>query len=375
MNKLLRIFCVIAVPCIARAAPEHSTPDYQQRNVVLVTFDGVRPQEIFGGLDVDSLDTLPAKDKASDEVANLYKRFGAPTREERRAKIMPFFWGTLMKQHGWIAGDPALGSHVEVTNKFTSSYPGYAEMLTGRAQDDVIIHNVHLRNPHATVLEFVKRELNLPPAKVATFASWDLHNLIVEHSPGTTFVNAGFAPYLNSDQPDSDPLMQQLNALQTEVKPSDDERFDAFTARFAFRYLQQAQPRLLYVMFNETDEDAHEGHYDRVLDALTRYDKFLEKLWTWLQSQPQYRGNTTLIVTTDHGRGDTIKDWTSHGDIPAAKNIWIAIASPDDSRRGELSGGKTLYQKQIAATIAAAFGLDYAEQDPEAGKPIPLHGD
>jgi hypothetical protein len=77
-----------------------------------------------------------------------------------------------------------------------------------------------------------------------------------------------------------------------------------------------------------------------------------------------------LIVTTDHGRGDTPRDWTDHGrGVEGAQNIWIAIAGPDHERRGEWADAPLLRQGQVAATIAAAFGLDYAEQDPAAGKP------
>ena len=65
----------------------------------------------------------------------IYKRFWAPTPEERRLKLMPFFWGTLMRDYGSIAGDPARGSRVHLTNAHAFSYPGYSEMLVGRAHD------------------------------------------------------------------------------------------------------------------------------------------------------------------------------------------------------------------------------------------------
>ena len=37
----------------------------------------------------------------------MYKQYWAATPEERRAKVMPFFWGTLMRDHGSIAGNRA----------------------------------------------------------------------------------------------------------------------------------------------------------------------------------------------------------------------------------------------------------------------------
>ena len=44
--------------------------------------------------------------------------------QERRRKLMPFFWGTLMSEHGSIAGNQALGSSVRLTNRHWFSYPG-----------------------------------------------------------------------------------------------------------------------------------------------------------------------------------------------------------------------------------------------------------
>ena len=37
--------------------------------------------------------------------------------------------------------------------------------------------------------------------------------------------------------------------------------------------------------------------------------ELLADLWTTLEAHPAYGGKTTLIVTTDHGRGLTPTDW------------------------------------------------------------------
>jgi hypothetical protein len=62
---------------------------------VLVTFDGARIEEVFDGLDA-AIVASPMKDGQRLEDQPIYKRFWAPTAEERRMKLMPFFWGTLM---------------------------------------------------------------------------------------------------------------------------------------------------------------------------------------------------------------------------------------------------------------------------------------
>lgn len=335
--------------------------------VVLITLDGARTQEMFAGLDETILkSTLQPSQKLEDQP--VYKRFWAPTREERRRKLMPFFWGTLMARHGSIAGDRTLGSVVTLTNKHWFSYPGYAEILLGEAHDDTIKSNDPIRNPYATVLEVIRERLSLPRERVATFASWGVFNAITEHTEGATFINAGMEPL-----PGGDAALQALNAAQSETQPHwADIRFDYFTLQLAMAHLASARPRVLYLAFDETDDWAHDGRYDRTLEALARTDRYLETLWTWLESQPDYRERTHVLITTDHGRGDTPADWRDHGaKIAGAQHTWIAFASPTMAARGTWKDHPPLATNQIAATIAKWMGVDWNAARPAAGKPIP----
>ena len=136
-------------------------------------------------------------------------------------------------------------------------------------------------------------------------------------------------------------------------------------------YLKTQKPRLLYLALDETDDWAHDGKYGLVLESYLRTDSQIRELWEWLESDPQYRGKTTLIITTDHGRGKTIADWRSHGkDIEGAQDIWVAFVGPDSPLRGEWRNAGPVFQNQIAATIARLFKLDFAELRPTAGTPI-----
>ena len=94
------------------------------------------------------LDILKSKTRRNVEDTALYKKYWAATAAERREKLMPFFWGTLMKQYSSIAGNRSLGSSVMTTNKMWFSYPGYSEILTGQAHDDMINSNDAKRNPY-----------------------------------------------------------------------------------------------------------------------------------------------------------------------------------------------------------------------------------
>jgi hypothetical protein len=90
-----------------------------------------------------------------------------------------------------------------------------------------------------------------------------------------------------------------------------------------------------------------------------------------MQAMPEYRGSTTFIITTDHGRGSKGKEWRDHGEkIDGAEDIWIAVIGPDTPALGERMNTGRVTQSQIAATIAALLGEDYLKAMPNAGAPL-----
>jgi hypothetical protein len=362
-RKNASMLLLLAAACLACAA----TAGAQERpSVVLVTLDGARLQEVFGGIDVEVVKSQLREGQRLEDHP-LYRRFWAPTPEDRRARLMPFFWRTLMREQGSIAGNPALGSRVHLANELWFSYPGYSEMVTGQAHDDVIKSNSPIRNPYPTALEFLKAKAGLSKEQVAVFASWEVFNALVEHTEGTLTVNAGFKAW---ESPNAE--VQRQSALQFETPtPWDSVRHDAYTFRFAMDHLARHKPRVLYLALGETDDWAHDGRYDRVLEAYMRADQYLKELWTWLQEQPEYRGRTSMIVTTDHGRGRTATDWRNHGrNVSGAGETWMAFVSPQMPQRGEWRTHTPLVASQVAATLIRWMGLDWKLFDPAIAAPV-----
>jgi len=100
-------------------------------------------------------------------------------------------------------------------------------------------------------------------------------------------------------------------------------------------------------------------------------DQYLRELWETLQSMPEYHETTTLIFSPDHGRGEAPIEWKSHGQkIPDSKYIWMAFLGPDTPALGERAHIAPVTQSQIAATLAAFLGENYAGDVPNAAKPI-----
>ena len=150
---------------------------------------------------------------------------------------------------------------------------------------------------------------------------------------------------------------------------SDGVRWDILTYHYAIEYLKKNSPRLMFIGFDETDDFAHMGMYDRYLMTAHQADKVIGDLWKWLQIQPQYKGQTTLLITCDHGRGASVNDqWHDHGSKTVGSNqTWFAILGPDTPAKGEITSGQ-YYTSQLAKTIAMLLNFDY--NNPKAGQPL-----
>jgi type I phosphodiesterase/nucleotide pyrophosphatase len=344
-NALLSVFCaLLSVFCLSAAQPSHKT-----ENVILVMTDGLRWQEVFQGADTALMDH-----KQPPEIAAGH-----------REALLPFLWQVIAK-NGQIYGNRALGSEAYVTNGLNFSYPGYNETLTGFA-DPRIHSNDKVANPNVTVLEW----LNQKPAyrnKVAAFGAWGVISWIVNSARAGFVANSGYEPL--TAPPVTDRLAL-LNRLKDETRIWDDEPFDSFTFHTALEYVKLHRPRVLYLSLGETDEWAHRGDYEQYLRSAHRVDQYLRELWETVQSIAQYRGKTSLIFLTDHGRGQAPVEWKSHGEkIADSKYIWMAFLGPDARPLGERTKVAPVTQSQIAATLAALLGEDYAAAVPKAGKPI-----
>jgi hypothetical protein len=312
------------------------------RNVVLVTADGLRRQEIFRGSD--------------PQLIGGERKIPALTREQ----LMPFTWSEFAKR-GLIV--PAV-----VTNAYRVSYPGYSEILTGRPQDESIRGNQPVQNPTETVLEFVRRKLSLPRTGTALFGSWDMFRYIGERTPGTVVINAGYQRY---EEPGASPRMKELSELQFLMLTQWPEvRHDYITFELALEFMRRHHPRLIHISLGEMDDWAHGKRYDRVLDTVHFFDQCLRDLWRFLESDSHYRGSTTLFVTVDHGRGRTPEDWHGHGTkIIGAEEMWAAVMGPDTPPQG-YKEDVTVKQADVTPTIIDLLGLTASDYPGVTGKAI-----
>lgn len=353
MKKLLGFsFFLIVQTCVAQR---------QTQNLIIITTDGFRWQEVFRGMD-SSIANNPSWNEGDSNY--IYQQYWSADPLERRKKLMPFLWSQVAGK-GQIFGNRDAGCRMDNANPYWFSYPGYNEIFTGYP-DTAINSNSHPPNPHVTVLEFLNRQPALRN-RVAAFGAWEAFDRILnEERSGIPVISAMDAT--GGKNPTS--AERLLNKMREDAyKPwQEEECLDVFTHHAAMEWLRTRKPRVLYIAYGETDEWAHAGKYRSYLDAGKQVDTWIKEIWNFVQSDPQYRNKTSLLITTDHGRGDIIKkEWTSHNNkIQDAHEMWMAVLGPDSPARGELKENVQLYQQQIAQTIARLMGHTYTAKHPIA---------
>jgi hypothetical protein len=334
------------------------------RSVVLIVSDGLRWQEVFTGAEASLLNSKTGGSWMSE--AELRQRYWRDSPEERRALLFPFIWGTVARQ-GQIYGNQLKGSIAHVTNGKAFSYPGYNEMSTGYP-NDAIDSNEFGPNPNVSVFEWLNK-FDEFRGRVAIYGTWNVYdNIFNKKRSGLTMQTGWTLPHKANETP-RDELLHQLYDTTTRF---DEEDVDNSLQQIALLdYVKEGRPRVLFVGYGETDNWAHQGRYDLVLDSAHRTDQFIHQLWDTMQAMPQYRGTTTFIITTDHGRGSGPTEWKEHGVAEkGSENVWIAVMGPDTAPLGERAKVDPVTQAQIAATVAAFVGRDYRKDVPKAAPPI-----
>jgi hypothetical protein len=163
---------------------------------------------------------------------------------------------------------------------------------------------------------------------------------------------------------------KSMNRVMTAVPAySGTTRFDAFTFYYGLEYIKKNKPRMMYFSFDETDHFSHGGEYAAYLNSARATDAMLAELWDYLQSDSQYKGKTTLIITVDHGRSDDAENWKHHGrKIDKADQIWLAVIGAGIKNTGEATTGQ-YFQNQVAKTVATLLGVQFQQQ---SGKALPI---
>ena len=71
-----------------------AAPSDSSRKIIIITLDGYRWQELFGGAD----SRIIANTKFTSDSETLNSLYGGASADERRKKLMPFLWNVAARK-------------------------------------------------------------------------------------------------------------------------------------------------------------------------------------------------------------------------------------------------------------------------------------
>ncbi len=330
--------------------------------LVIFTYDGLRWQELYTGAD----SSLVGNPRYVDNPDVMKAKYWRDTPEERRSVLLPFTW-SYIESNGYMLGNRLKGSQFQVANSMSFSYPGYSEMFCGWADDERVDSNNPVPNPNTSVLEVVNKDPRYK-GSVMVYGSWESIRYAVNNDRGGFPGSVSYEPDVAAHK---SPELDLINKMQ-EVMPHywGEERFDAFTYAYALETMKKDHPKVMWVAFGDTDEWAHAGKYDFYLEAAHGTDDMIRQIVEFCESDPFYKGKTTYLMTTDHGRGKK-SGFTSHSSgTSGSENTWMIAFGKGVKRLGETSGNGPYYTYQIASTVADILGVDFTPDNGEKQPPV-----
>ena len=155
-----------------------------------------------------------------------------------------------------------------------------------------------------------------------------------------------------------------VNYIHGPDKPNSGDELTYFIAR---QVMREFAPKVLLVNFWDMDV-AHWGSYSLYLRAIQMTDQLTGRLWDEVQSNPNYRDKTTMIVVPELGRDgdmDAANGVLNHrsGD-PSCRNVW-AFAVGGGVAKGE--SDRPVGHVDLCATAAELLEIPMSGL---SGKPL-----
>jgi hypothetical protein len=187
---------------------------------------------------------------------------------------------------------------------------------------------------HPTIFEYFRKDLRRPSTDTWVVAPSNGFNRIGEsnsrsYGSGATVIlpkhllnaaKSGPGPNLdhllgdNYEDPLYTPVLEggefELDQLDRILRLSVDDFMahartlsspDELSVYIAKRLMQQESPSLLWITMHDMDV-AHSGAYSLYVEGIRRTDRLCAELWKAVQSEPEYKDNTTLFILPDFGR-------------------------------------------------------------------------
>ena len=115
-------------------------------------------------------------------------------------------------------------------------------------------------------------------------------------------------------------------AITTFVRSGGPTSGDELTFLVSREVMRKFSPRLLVVIFSDV-EVAHFGSYAMHVGGIRTGDRLSYQMWQEIQSNPEYKGKTTMVVLPEFGRdpdGSTTNGFFNHrADSESTRSTWM----------------------------------------------------
>lgn len=148
---------------------------------------------------------------------------------------------------------------------------------------------------------------------------------------------------------------------------------DELSVYMAKHVMRTFAPSLLFLTLHDIDI-AHSGAYSLYLEGIQRTDRLCAELWSEIESNPEYKGKTTLLIMPDFGR-DGDSDPGGNGfqhhrtGSASARTTWMMALGSGIRQKSIVH--RPIESIDLAPAVAGLFGVDARQAQ---GKPIPELG-
>ncbi|MGH9585439.1 MAG: hypothetical protein ACRD3F_00690 [Acidobacteriaceae bacterium] len=134
---------------------------------------------------------------------------------------------------------------------------------------------------------------------------------------------------------------------------------DELSVYIVRQLMKQLAPSLIWVTLHDMDI-AHSGAYSLYIEGIRRTDRLCAELWTAIESEPEYKGKTTMFILPDFGRDSDLDSggngFQHHrtGD-PLSRTTWLMALGPNV--RENVSVNRPVQSIDLVPTLGALLGF------------------
>lgn len=255
----------------------------EQNKIFLIILDGVAHAEVFHG------------------VSTYFQvNYGV--------KKQTLLFQNLDPNQELLFGDGIDQSYFKTNSKYPVSLPGYKSIFLGTTSD--------CESNNCRETDFFRKNIfdNLVESgyeqkRIAVFSSWEKTKYSI--GPHRSSLSFSTGLYSNHFPQITDEMQEIIEHSQNDRPDWRISRKDIYTKELSMSYIKQFEPIFTTIVLGDADEWAHLEHYKNYIKTIKSYAVFIQKLKEFIEQSPFYKNTTSLIITSDHGRGEN-ENWRGH---------------------------------------------------------------